>query len=48
MKMDSIQRKIEYLVDYYVDDLVNLGRERNLTQPFEGLLFVKEAKTQAE
>ncbi len=46
-KMESLQRKVEYLVDHYIDHLVNLGRKHNITQPFEGLLFVKEIKPQA-
>ena len=40
----GIQRKIEYLLDQYVDELIVLGRKNKITTPFEGLLFVKEIK----
>jgi len=44
IKVDSILRKIDYLVDQYIDCLIILGRTNNVTLPFEGLILVKEVK----
>lgn len=41
---ENIQKKIDYLIDIYVDDVVIEARKRGLVHPFEGLLLVKEIK----
>ncbi len=41
---ESIKNKIGYLMDQYMDSLIIHGRQLNITQPFEGLLFIKEIK----
>lgn len=38
------QNKIEYLIDQYMDNLIIYGRQLKVTQPFEGLLIVKEVE----
>jgi energy-coupling factor transporter ATP-binding protein EcfA2 len=43
-RTEGIQRKIDYLADQYMDELIVLGRRNNLIAPFEGLLFVKETR----
>jgi hypothetical protein len=43
-RTDSIRKKIDYLVDLYTDGLIVHARQMKVTQPFEGLLLVKEVK----
>jgi len=43
-RTDSIRKKIDYLVDQYMDGLIVYARRMNAAQPFEGLLLVKEVK----
>jgi hypothetical protein len=43
-RTEGVQRKIDHLIDQYVDELIVLGRKNKVTLPLEGLLFVKEIK----
>jgi energy-coupling factor transporter ATP-binding protein EcfA2 len=42
--MNGIQRKIDFLLDWYMDGLTVSARQQNIVPSFEGLLIVKEIK----
>ena len=43
-RTEGFQAKVDCLVDLYTDHLIVLARRKNLVQPFEKLIFVKEVK----
>lgn len=44
LNLSGIQRKVDFMLDWYVDRLIVHARQCNQTKPFEGLLFVKETR----
>jgi energy-coupling factor transporter ATP-binding protein EcfA2 len=43
-KMNGIQKKIDFMLDWYMDDLIVYARQQKATEPFEGLLVVRETR----
>ncbi len=43
-RMNGVQRKIDFMLDWYMDDLIVYARQQKIIEPFEGLLVVKEIK----
>ncbi len=43
-KTNGLQRKIDFMLDWYMDGLIVYARQQKAIEPFEGLLVVKEIK----
>ncbi len=43
-KMSGIQKKIDFMLGWYIDDVIVYARQQKVVEPFEGLLIVKEIK----
>jgi hypothetical protein len=43
-KMNGIQKKVDFMLGWYMDDVIVYARKQKVVEPFEGLLIVKEIK----